>query len=152
MSLAGNHMSSFSGRRGAGAGLQGLGTRAAVGAAVSAAPFRRGWNEAAGLGPMGEGRRQPVKTLLKNDRAGVGMHSGSKAKKVTHFTAFDAAAVKKRRRAGGKPTGGDGDGDGDIDGTDRTTVGASHMQSEQRREKRIKQLLGGPSYPGPNDA
>ena len=110
-----------------------------------------GWNDAAGLGPTGEGRRQPVKTLLKNDRAGVGMRRGSTTKKVTHFSAFDAAAVKKRHRAGGKTGSADGDGDGDA-GTARTTVGASHMQYEQRREKRIKHILDGPSYPGPNDA
>lgn len=48
-----------------------------------------GWKEDTGLGPTGAGRIEPVATVLKNDRAGVGVQPTAKLARVTHFPAHD---------------------------------------------------------------
>lgn len=45
-----------------------------------------------GLGPEGTGRKFPVKTILKQDRLGLGSKQKSKSR-VTHFSPKDSAAV-----------------------------------------------------------
>ncbi|XP_028828254.1 G patch domain and ankyrin repeat-containing protein 1 [Denticeps clupeoides] len=56
--------------------------------------LRSGWDPASGLGPGGEGRKQPVRTVLKRDQAGLGYGAAPSAK-VTHFPAGDARAVQR---------------------------------------------------------
>lgn len=61
--------------------------------------LRGGWNPDRGLGSEQEGRKYPVKTVLKQDRLGFGQSvAGSSQGKarVTHFAAFDERAVKRR--------------------------------------------------------
>ncbi|NXR33556.1 GPAN1 protein, partial [Zosterops hypoxanthus] len=53
--------------------------------------LRAGW-AGAGLGPAGNGRRLPVPTELKRDRAGLGWGRRGRPR-VTHFGPGDAAAV-----------------------------------------------------------
>lgn len=48
-----------------------------------------GWKEDSGLGPTGAGRIEPVATVLKNDRAGVGVQPTAKLARITHFPAHD---------------------------------------------------------------
>jgi len=56
--------------------------------------MKGGWNPECGLGPDGQGVRQPVKTVLKRDREGLG--SGKKPKpRVTHFSSFDKSAIHR---------------------------------------------------------
>ena len=55
--------------------------------------LRSGWDLNRGLGPEGSGRKDPVKTILKQDRLGFGVESDSK-KRINHFSAFDHDAVK----------------------------------------------------------
>ncbi|KAM9857022.1 G patch domain and ankyrin repeat-containing protein 1 [Aulostomus maculatus] len=55
---------------------------------------RCGWRPGTGLGPDGEGPRQPVPTILKRDQQGLGYGQMRKAK-VTHFQARDHDAVKQ---------------------------------------------------------
>lgn len=66
---------------------------------------RAGWKPGTGLGPEGDGRHQPVSTVLKRDQKGLGFGRGTKAK-VTHFGAGDRDAVKppskKKEDRGGK--------------------------------------------------
>lgn len=57
-----------------------------------------GWSEEKGLGPDGRGQKQPVSTILKSDRSGLGMKEKEK-KKVTHFKANDVNAIKHRRES-----------------------------------------------------
>jgi len=55
--------------------------------------MKRGWNPENGLGPSEQGTTQPIKTVLKRDRQGLG--SGKKQKpRVTHFASFDRSAVQ----------------------------------------------------------
>ncbi|XP_070836736.1 G patch domain and ankyrin repeat-containing protein 1 [Chaetodon trifascialis] len=54
---------------------------------------RCGWKPGAGLGPEGEGPKQPVSTVLKRDQKGLG-YGQMKRAKVTHFQARDHDAVK----------------------------------------------------------
>lgn len=54
---------------------------------------RCGWKPGKGLGPDGEGRKQPVSTVLKRDQKGLG-YGQMKTAKVTHFQARDHDAVK----------------------------------------------------------
>uniref|UniRef100_A0A915D106 G-patch domain-containing protein n=1 Tax=Ditylenchus dipsaci TaxID=166011 RepID=A0A915D106_9BILA len=55
----------------------------------------RGWSEKLGLGKNNEGRKYPIKTILKRDTKGLGMHGTEKSrKKVTHFEPFDVRAVE----------------------------------------------------------
>ncbi|XP_003745375.1 G patch domain and ankyrin repeat-containing protein 1 homolog [Galendromus occidentalis] len=51
-----------------------------------------GWEKERGLGPAGEGRKFPVKTVLKRDRKGLGLPA-QKAR-VSHFDPKDPLAVK----------------------------------------------------------
>lgn len=54
--------------------------------------LKSGWDKNKGLGMNAEGRKFPIKTVLKKDRAGIGKHK--EVAKVTHFNAHDNAAVK----------------------------------------------------------
>ncbi|XP_026214894.1 G patch domain and ankyrin repeat-containing protein 1 [Anabas testudineus] len=54
---------------------------------------RCGWKPGTGLGPEGEGPKQPVATVLKRDQKGLGYEQMKRAK-VTHFQAGDHEAVK----------------------------------------------------------
>ena len=55
--------------------------------------IKRGWNPENGLGPSEQGTLQPIKTVLKRDRQGLG--SGGKQKpRVTHFASFDKSAIQ----------------------------------------------------------
>ncbi|XP_029995913.1 G patch domain and ankyrin repeat-containing protein 1 [Sphaeramia orbicularis] len=54
---------------------------------------RCGWKPGTGLGPEGEGPKQPVSTVLKRDQKGLG-YGQTKRAKVTHFQARDHEAVK----------------------------------------------------------
>lgn len=62
-----------------------------------------GWTQGAGLGPTGAGRVEPVATVLKTDRAGVGAYgSTAKAARVTHFPPYDEQQqqrLRERKRA-----------------------------------------------------
>lgn len=62
-----------------------------------------GWDQNSGLGPKGEGKLYPVKTVLKKDRRGVGAPPEAKEKsttsvsaaaKVTHFGPNDPRSVQ----------------------------------------------------------
>ena len=64
---------------------------------------RGGWDpDKGGLGPHSQGQRYPVRTVLKQDRLGLGLVSRSSKARVTHFGAFDEEAVKtaNQRRFG----------------------------------------------------
>lgn len=58
---------------------------------------RCGWKPGTGLGPEGEGPKQPVATVLKRDQEGLG-YGQIKRAKVTHFQARDRDAVKPPSR------------------------------------------------------
>lgn len=66
---------------------------------------RCGWKPGTGLGPEGEGTKQPVSTVLKRDNEGLG-YGQMKRAKVTHFQARDHDAVKlpskEKEKSGGK--------------------------------------------------
>ncbi|KAG8014636.1 G patch domain and ankyrin repeat-containing protein 1 [Nibea albiflora] len=66
---------------------------------------RCGWKPGTGLGPEGEGTKQPVSTVLKRDQKGLG-YGEMKRAKVTHFQARDHDAVKppskEKEKGGGK--------------------------------------------------
>ncbi|KAL8213115.1 UNVERIFIED_CONTAM: hypothetical protein K2H54_060805 [Gekko kuhli] len=53
-----------------------------------------GWDQEAGLGPEGSGRKFPIQTVLKRDQKGLGFHSDLRPK-VTHFDAHDRSAVEQ---------------------------------------------------------
>eukprot|EP00794_Sanderia_malayensis_P009329 gene9329-10313_t len=53
-----------------------------------------GWSEDQGLGPHGKGVKNPVATVLKRDRAGLGLKNDQRGR-VTHFKANDNEAVKR---------------------------------------------------------
>ena len=59
--------------------------------------LRSGWNPEKGLGSHKQGHRFPVKTVLKQDRLGLGVPGGSGKAKVTHFSAHDQEAVRTHR-------------------------------------------------------
>ncbi|XP_074539681.1 G patch domain and ankyrin repeat-containing protein 1 [Halichoeres trimaculatus] len=67
---------------------------------------RSGWKPGTGLGPEGEGTKQPVPTVLKRDQKGLG-YGETKRAKVTHFQAKDHDAVKApfQKRKGGEGKG-----------------------------------------------
>lgn len=48
-----------------------------------------GWQEDSGLGSKGDGRMDPIATVFKTDRAGVGAQPTAKLARVTHFPAHD---------------------------------------------------------------
>nr|XP_020469929.1 G patch domain and ankyrin repeat-containing protein 1 isoform X1 [Monopterus albus] len=54
---------------------------------------RCGWKPGTGLGPQGEGPKQPVPTVLKRDQKGLG-YGQIKRAKISHFQARDPDAVK----------------------------------------------------------
>ena len=56
--------------------------------------LRSGWNEEMGLGKQGQGKKFPVKTILKRDRQGLGCRTKSKPK-ITHFGANELQAIKR---------------------------------------------------------
>ncbi|DBA04362.1 TPA: hypothetical protein N0F65_002124 [Lagenidium giganteum] len=51
-----------------------------------------GWSEGAGLGPHSSGRVEPVQTVFKTDRTGIGMERHKP--RVTHFPAHDAEQAR----------------------------------------------------------
>lgn len=57
--------------------------------------LRSGWDPEGGLGPQRQGKKFPVKTVLKQDRLGLGLVSGRA--RVTHFSAHDKEAVRSHR-------------------------------------------------------
>lgn len=68
------------------------------GIAESNAGFRMllgmGWNRERGFGLREQGRKFPVKTVLKRNRSGLGAEAPTP--RVTHFAAHDRAAVESR--------------------------------------------------------
>lgn len=60
--------------------------------------LRGGWEPGKGLGPRGDGRANPIPTVLKRDQEGLGYRSTLQAR-VTHFPAWDTRAVAGRERA-----------------------------------------------------
>lgn len=60
--------------------------------------LRGGWEPGMGLGPRGEGRANPIPTVLKRDQEGLGYRSAPQPR-VTHFPAWDTRAVAGRERA-----------------------------------------------------
>ncbi|XP_003422324.1 G patch domain and ankyrin repeat-containing protein 1 [Loxodonta africana] len=60
--------------------------------------LRGGWEPGMGLGPRGEGRANPIPTVLKRDQEGLGYRSAPQPR-VTHFQALDTRAVAGRERA-----------------------------------------------------
>lgn len=52
-----------------------------------------GWNGISGLGPSGKGKKYPIKTMLKNNRFGLGLHHSKKSMRVTHFAPGDKNAA-----------------------------------------------------------
>ncbi|ELW61853.1 G patch domain and ankyrin repeat-containing protein 1 [Tupaia chinensis] len=60
--------------------------------------LRGGWEPGMGLGPRGEGRANPVPTILKRDQEGLGYRSAAQPR-ITHFRAHDTQAVAGRERA-----------------------------------------------------
>jgi hypothetical protein len=100
-----------------------------------------GWKEDAGLGPTGQGRVAPIATVLKNDRAGLGVpHAPAR---VTHFTPMDFAEKARRaaaRRARKRKDSPDSDSDGDVkmDPHNMTATQRKHLKtSAQQRDKDI---------------
>ncbi|KAM7319277.1 hypothetical protein ACRRTK_022389 [Alexandromys fortis] len=59
--------------------------------------LRGGWEPGMGLGPRGEGRANPIPTVLKRDQEGLGYRSALQPR-VTHFPARDTRAVSGRER------------------------------------------------------
>jgi len=56
-----------------------------------------GWSEKFGLGKEREGRKYPIKTILKRDHKGLGMPGSEKLKKVTHFEPYDLRAIESAK-------------------------------------------------------
>lgn len=59
--------------------------------------LRGGWEPGMGLGPRGEGRANPIPTVLKRDQEGLG-YGSTPQPRVTHFPARDTRAVSGRDR------------------------------------------------------
>lgn len=59
--------------------------------------LRGGWEPGMGLGPRGEGRANPIPTVLKRDQEGLGYRCTPQPR-VTHFPAGDTRAVSGRER------------------------------------------------------
>ena len=63
---------------------------------------RGGWDPEGGLGSRKQGQKYPVKTVLKQDRLGLGVPATETSRpRVTHFSAFDEDAVKSARERSG---------------------------------------------------
>ncbi|XP_004847038.1 G patch domain and ankyrin repeat-containing protein 1 isoform X1 [Heterocephalus glaber] len=60
--------------------------------------LKGGWEPGMGLGPQGEGRANPVPTVLKRDQEGLGYRPAPQPR-VTHFPARDLRAVSGKERA-----------------------------------------------------
>ncbi|XP_008573286.1 PREDICTED: G patch domain and ankyrin repeat-containing protein 1 [Galeopterus variegatus] len=60
--------------------------------------LRGGWEPGMGLGPRGEGRANPIPTILKRDQEGLGYRSAPQPR-ITHFPARDTRAVAGTERA-----------------------------------------------------
>ncbi|XP_037375301.1 G patch domain and ankyrin repeat-containing protein 1 [Talpa occidentalis] len=60
--------------------------------------LRGGWEPGMGLGPRGEGRANPIPTILKRDQEGLGYRSVLQPR-VTHFPARDTRAVAGKERS-----------------------------------------------------
>ncbi|XP_008065889.1 G patch domain and ankyrin repeat-containing protein 1 [Carlito syrichta] len=60
--------------------------------------LKGGWEPGMGLGPRGEGRANPIPTVLKRDQEGLGYRSAPQPR-VTHFLARDTRAVAGKDRA-----------------------------------------------------
>jgi len=58
---------------------------------------QQGWDGESGLGPRSDGRKFPVKTILKRDRDGLGLDT-SQVARVTHFKPNDASSVSRVAR------------------------------------------------------
>ncbi|TYZ67905.1 hypothetical protein PybrP1_007812 [[Pythium] brassicae (nom. inval.)] len=56
-----------------------------------------GWTQDSGLGPTGAGRVEPVATVLKTDRAGVGAQTSAKPR-VTHFPDEQQQRLARKRK------------------------------------------------------
>ncbi|XP_061392972.1 G patch domain and ankyrin repeat-containing protein 1 homolog [Musca vetustissima] len=54
---------------------------------------KQGWDKESGLGPSQTGRLYPVKTVIRKQRSGLGTEQ--EPAKVSHFQAFDRAAIKR---------------------------------------------------------
>ncbi|KAM6185044.1 G patch domain and ankyrin repeat-containing protein 1 [Rhynchocyon petersi] len=59
--------------------------------------LRGGWEPGMGLGPRGEGRANPIPTVLKRDQEGLGYRSAPQPR-ITHFQALDTRAVAGKER------------------------------------------------------
>uniref|UniRef100_A0A3P8NB28 G-patch domain-containing protein n=1 Tax=Astatotilapia calliptera TaxID=8154 RepID=A0A3P8NB28_ASTCA len=79
---------------------------------------RCGWKPGTGLGPQGEGPKQPVPTVLKRDQKGLG-YGQMKRAKVTHFQARDCEAVKPPSK-------------------DKVRIGMKGQRKEESRKKEQK--------------
>lgn len=89
-----------------------------------------GWNRDKGLGAKGQGKKFPVKTVLKQDRRGIGAET-SKAR-VTHFKPNDPSSVAKPKHVR----------------LERITTLNKRKQAEEkkksvRRDRRLRQELDG---------
>ncbi|XP_012886821.1 PREDICTED: G patch domain and ankyrin repeat-containing protein 1 [Dipodomys ordii] len=60
--------------------------------------LKGGWEPGMGLGPRGEGRANPIPTILKRDQEGLG-YSSALQPRITHFPAKDTRAVSGKERA-----------------------------------------------------
>ncbi|KAM6182753.1 G patch domain and ankyrin repeat-containing protein 1 isoform 1-T2 [Erethizon dorsatum] len=60
--------------------------------------LKGGWEPGMGLGPRGEGRANPIPTVLKWDQEGLGYRPAPQPR-VTHFPARDPRAVSGKERA-----------------------------------------------------
>ena len=59
---------------------------------------RSGWVPSKEFGSEGQRRQFPVKTVSKQDRYGLGVpSSSSRHSRVTHFSAHDIRAVRRRK-------------------------------------------------------
>lgn len=64
--------------------------------------LRGGWDPEAGLGSQKQGPKFPVKTVLKQDRRGLGEPPQERSlPRVTHFSAYDTDAVRSSRDRSG---------------------------------------------------
>ncbi|XP_006891256.1 PREDICTED: G patch domain and ankyrin repeat-containing protein 1-like, partial [Elephantulus edwardii] len=59
--------------------------------------LRGGWEPGMRLGPRGEGRANPIPTILKRDQEGLGSRSAPQPR-ITHFQALDTRAVAGKKR------------------------------------------------------
>ncbi|XP_029595565.1 G patch domain and ankyrin repeat-containing protein 1 [Salmo trutta] len=79
--------------------------------------LRSGWTPGGGLGPAGEGHKQPVRTVLKRDSRGLG-YGPTPRPKITHFQPKDPQAVRRTGKEG------------------RGERGRRGMKEESRREEK----------------